>query len=203
MSDRLDIYNRALLSLGAEPLTEETGTTTVHKIIEGFYEESVIAMFEARPWSWSSGIDESTGVQDGNEWRHSLPAGPAGITPMRAHRVLPVGTFWTGPINAQNSTVPTRQLNWRQEGADIVTDEQTVLIQWAGAVTDETAWPWSFANAVAARLAFDICIPITKNVELLQVMAAKYTSAMTEAERDDDSRGRADKRQATSLVGVR
>jgi len=84
-----------------------------------------------------------------------------------------------------------------------VTGYETVVIQWQGRLLDEEDWPESFANAVAARLAFDIAMPITKSLDTKRIVASEYQARLQEAERDDDTRGRTGMRQVTSLVGVR
>jgi hypothetical protein len=56
---------------------------------------------------------------------------------------------------------------------------------------------------VSARLAFDIAMPITKSLDTKRIVASEYQARLQEAERDDDTRGRTNMRQATSLVGVR
>ena len=94
-------------------------------------------------------------------------------------------------------------MDWRYDYDGIVTGYETVVIQWQGRLLDEEAWPESFANAVAARLAFDICMPITKSMDLKRIVASEYQARLQEAERYDDTLGRTGMRQATSLVGVR
>jgi len=84
-----------------------------------------------------------------------------------------------------------------------VTSYETVLIQWQGMLTNEEDWPETFANAVSARLAFDIAMPITKSLDTKRIVASEYQARLQEAERDDDTRGRTNMIQATSLVGVR
>ena len=204
MSDKLAIWNRALMSLGAERLADTVGTSTVHLIIDGFYESGVEAMFLARPWSWATGLEESTGTPLGNgEFLHAILADPVDAKVLKPYRIFRPGGTWTGPVNVHNSTVPTDQIDWRYDYDGIVTGYETVVIQWQGRLLDEEDWPESFANAVAARLAFDICMPITKSMDLKRIVASEYQARLQEAERDDDTRGRTGMRQATSLVGVR
>ena len=204
MSDKLAIWNRALMSLGAERLADTAGTSTVHLIIGGFYESGVEAMFLARPWSWATGLDESTGTPLGNgEFLHAMLADPVDAKVLKPYRIFRPGSTWTGPVNVHHSTVPTDQVDWRYDYDGIVTGYETVVIQWQGRLLDEEDWPESFANAVAARLAFDICMPITKSMDLKRIVASEYQARLQEAERDDDTRGRTGMRQATSLVGVR
>ncbi len=204
MSDKLAIWNRALMSLGAERLADTAGTSTVHLIIDGFYESGVEAMFLARPWSWATGLEESTGTPlDNGEWLHAMLADPVDAKVLKPYRIFRPGSTWTGPVNVHNSTVPTDQVDWRYDYDGIVTGYETVVIQWQGRLLDEEDWPESFANAVAARLAFDICMPITKSMDLKRIVASEYQARLQEAERDDDTRGRTGMRQATSLVGVR
>ena len=204
MSDKLTIWNRALMSLGAEPLSDTVGTATVHKVIAAFYDAGVEAMFLARPWSWATGLEESTGTPlDNGEWLHEILADPVDAKVLKPYRIFRPGGTWTGPVNVHNSTTPTDQVDWRYDYDGIVTGYETVVIQWQGRLLDEEDWPESFANAVAARLAFDICMPITKSMDLKRIVASEYQARLQEAERDDDTRGRAGMRQVTSLVGVR
>ena len=204
MSDKLTIWNRALMSLGAEPLSDTVGASTVHKVIAAFYDAGVEAMFLARPWSWATGFENSTGTDAGNgEWLHEILTDPADAKVLKPYRVFVVGSRWSGPVNVHHSTVPTEQVDWRYDYDGIVTSYETVLIQWQGMLTNEEDWPETFANAVAARLAFDIAMPITKSLDTKRIVASEYQARLQEAERDDDTRGRTNMRQATSLVGVR
>jgi len=192
------------MSLGAERLSDTVGSSTVHLIIAGFYESGVEAMFLARPWSWATGFAESTGTPlDNGEWLHDKPGDDERSELLRPYRIFRSGSSWTGPVNVHNSTVPTEQIDWRHDYNGIVTGHETVLIQWMSRLLNEEDWPESFANAVAARLAFDICMPITKSMDLKRIVASEYQARLQEAERDDDTRGRTGMRQVTSLVGVR
>ena len=84
MSDELAIWNRALMSIGAERLADTTGTTIVHQIIDGYYEAGVRAMFLARPWSWATWLRDSTGTPlDNGEWLHEKPADPPGAEALK------------------------------------------------------------------------------------------------------------------------
>lgn len=95
--------------------------------------------------------------------------------PEDALRVLPL---------TENGEVGGVPISWKQEGGLILTDYASPhLIRYIGNLTDPADWNVLFVEALAARLAMKIAMPLTNKPTVLQGAKVVYDEAIAEARR--------------------
>lgn len=67
----------------------------------------------------------------------------------------------------------------------IVTDQANAYLRYTAMVTDPTKWDSNFVNALAWRLAYEVCQKLSADASLFQKCATMYTQAAAEAQTMD------------------
>ena len=94
-------------------------------------------------------------------------------------------------------------LDWRREGNLILCDVSKVYVKAIFKQTDPARYPPNFVQAVAARLAAEIAVPLTESRELAIAMEAKYRDRLMIAAGTDGTQGKVDVIDSRHLTGVR
>lgn len=83
-----------------------------------------------------------------------------------------------------------RGIVWKLEGRFVATDEPAPLgIVYIGRVLDPALFDPGLADAIAARLAMDLAVPLTDNAATGERIAALYRERLIEARRADAQEG--------------
>lgn len=109
-------------------------------------------------------------------------------------------------LEVQNqSTVPngSNTLDWRMEGNAILCDEQIIYVKAIEQITDPNEFHPLFVQALSARIALDICIPLTRNKALMRDMGALYQEKLETALFVDGSQGKSDRLRSPRYKQVR
>lgn len=93
--------------------------------------------------------------------------------------------------------------SWRMEEGKIVSNQSTVYYWGLKQITDTGKFPPVFVQALAARLAAEMAIAITKNRQLQADMWALYGDKLREAAARDGQQGANDVITQTRLVNAR
>ena len=96
-----------------------------------------------------------------------------------------------------------RQTRWEKAGNLILTDDKTIYTESWRQVTNPNEFTATFRQALAARIARDLCLPLTQNKKLWDSMAALYESNLSEALAIDGMQGRNEKLDKGPLIRVR
>lgn len=169
----LALCTRALIKIGAQPIASLEEGTAESEVAANLYPGLRDALLSAHPWSFATG-------------QATLPRLAAAPVADFAHafqlpadflRALSAGT----PNRGRG--LPHRILEDRLHcGA-----EQVVLTYIFR--PDESAFPAFFAQALAARLAAEFCIPLTENTSRAQLLAAQAEAALRGARLTDSQQG--------------
>jgi len=92
---------------------------------------------------------------------------------------------------------------WVKEGRYILTNSETCFIRYSASVTDSKQWSQGFAQALAARLAADIAMPVTDSGTVMQAMQALAEDKLSYAKSGDMRQGSAQRIRSTDLIRVR
>lgn len=96
------------------------------------------------------------------------------------------------------------KIEWVREGDQIlVLGVERIYIRYIQRIEDTTKFSPAFDQALAARLAMDLAIPLTNSRALQQDMAAMYGEKKALAAATDGMQGRSRKTRADSLTRVR
>jgi hypothetical protein len=96
-------------------------------------------------------------------------------------------------------------IRWEVEGGFILADTGAAELRTRGIarVTDPTRWSAGFCQALAARLAADLCVPLTENRSLQSDMWALYETKLNAAAANDGRQGRSQRLTASTLKARR
>lgn len=105
--------------------------------------------------------------------------------------------------NKSDTPNGANDLDWRREGNLILCDAEKVYVKAIFRVTDPARFPPNFVQAVAARLAAEIAIPLTESQQLMMTMEGKYKDRLLIAAGSDGIQGKVDVIDSRHLTGVR
>jgi hypothetical protein len=94
---------------------------------------------------------------------------------------------WCGQSTNENEYA---RFDWRIEDDRLVTDQDLVYIRYIRRVEDATKYSPLFVLALAARMAFEMCISVTENVRLQEQLIKIYEAKLGEAVANDGMQGR-------------
>ncbi len=101
----------------------------------------------------------------------------------------------------QYESTPMQQ--WVKEGRYILTNSSSCFIRYSSSVEDPKVWSEGFSQALAARLAIDICMPLTSSATFMQSMQALFAEKLETAKTDDMRQGTAQRIRSNDLKRVR
>ena len=89
------------------------------------------------------------------------------------------------------------------EGRKLLTDEGTAKIKYIGRVTDTEQYDASLVEALAARLAAEICYAITGSTSMVQIQTSLYEAKINEARFNDATEGATQRLEASDFIESR
>ena len=194
MADELTICNQALGWLGANRITSLTDDSNEAKLCAENYPHIRDAVMEDRAWTFAdaSFILESP-IEGGwgrtGEHLYLLP--PAVIRVYRVYKRVDL-------------TQPVQLEGWRREGKYVAAKyAQRIYVRATVRNEDVSSWTPAFGQAVAARLAADLAIAITRSRQLQADMWNVYELKMEAAAATDAGQARSERTDSTELVAAR
>jgi len=191
-TSEVSICNQALSWLGAKRITSLDENSRAANLCKANYELLRDAVLEERMWGFATHKAVSE-VQDKDAWgmafAHPIPAQFLGVFRV-FKRIMPDG-----------SGVPAE--DWRNEEGNIVTRYSKIYLWGTKEVSDTKMFPSMFVQALAARIAADLCVPITENSNLQGDMWQLYGAKLTAAAARDGQQGGNDHITQTGLTSVR
>ena len=158
MADKVTIINRALSTLGAEPIVALTDNTPQAKIANRYYPESRRSVLGECLWNFATkrvvlnlSTESIAWVTLGMNFVYQLPSDVVRI-------------FETNSVGAQ----------WRVEGDKIISDANTLGIKYVYDLEDTTKFSSSFVDAFADKLASDMCYAILNSNTEAERILKKY-----------------------------
>lgn len=168
MADEVSISNQALTWVGGNIITSLNDDSPEARVCKANYAAIRDAVNEERIWSHSEArFILASPLQPiwGAAWRYLLPSNISII-----HRVY----------RTQEARIPFD--DWSvEEGYLVAGLEGTFFCKGIRQVTDVSKFPHTYVQALAARLAATICVPLTKNLKREQQLYGIFDAFIAEA----------------------
>jgi hypothetical protein len=177
MASVVDICNSALNALGASTIISLTENSKNARLCNQRYEPVRDAVFRSHPWNCLQkrvelAKDTTAPVFEFSN-AYTLPADSLRI------------------LKSENSNLSNNE-KFRIEGKKLLTNEDTIKILYVAKITDTTQYDTSLIETLSAKLAAELCYPITQSSTLMDRMFALYESKLKEARFNDATEGTAD-----------
>jgi hypothetical protein len=189
----IDICNQALGWLGAKRITSFNDGTNESQLCSDNYEPLRDACLEERAWTFADAsitLDNATpGDWDNGENQYELPGNV--IRVYRAFR----------DVSRRN---PVQLEGWRREGNNVVVRfSGQIYIKATIQIVDPDEFTAGFRQVVAARLAADLAMPITRSRKMQEDMWSLFQSKLDSAAATDAGQARSERTDSTELVRAR
>ena len=177
MASVVDICNSALNALGASTIISLTENSKNARLCNQRYEPVRDAVFRSHPWNCLQkrvelAKDTTAPVFEFSN-AYTLPADSLRI------------------LKSENSNLSNNE-KFRIEGKKLLTNEDTIKILYVAKITDTTQYDTSLIETLSAKLAAELCYPITQSSTLMDRMFSIYENKLKEARFNDATEGTAD-----------
>lgn len=193
MASNIEICNLALSYLGQGPITNlMSPQNATEQLCELHFDPCRDAVLEAHDWTFAISrlvltTPDLTPPEWGFAYRFQLPT--------NLLRVI-----WAGRQQDENVY---DTFDWRVENDYLVTDANPVWIRYVQVVEDSSKFSPLFVQALACRLAMEMCVSITENVALYGRLVEMFGAKLQEAVNMDAMQGRSQKIKQKILSGRR
>jgi hypothetical protein len=200
--DQLGIANLALGWLGVAPLTSMDDPSAAGRRIKAAFDGIRDTVLEERDWAFATGRLQlalaPVAPPSTYAGRYAIPS-----TVLRVLRAWEVSTGSLASIGMNADDPDASTLEWQVESgfdnADgtgdvkryVVADitSTSLNIKAIIRVEDASLWSPSFCQALAARIAADLCVPLTQKVDLASQMWSLYERKLSDAAANDSRQG--------------
>lgn len=183
------ICNLALGWLGANLITSIDDDTVEGRLCDANYESSRDAALEDRDWTFATSRRSLTLLGTAPAFGYSK----AFQLPAECLRV----------IRACSDVDFLDDTDWVREGNTLLANVDTLYAKYIKRITDTNLFSPLFVQAVAARLATDIAIPITGSRDMQDLMYALYERKISVAGTMDGMQGKNAVLRSNTLIDVR
>lgn len=192
MVSETSICNQALSWLGQTPIASLDDQSTVAVLCKQNYHLLRDAVLSERVWTFAT-VRAVSETERRDEWDQ-----------MYTHPIPPVwlDVFRVGKDVRTNGDL-TDDPTWRKEGGKILSNYPKIYLWGVERVADTGRMSLMFTQALAARIAADLCIAITENDRLQADLWALYIDKLSAAAARDGQQGNNDRITQTRLTGVR
>lgn len=191
-ASEVTICNLALSWLAGNLIISLDDDNNEAKLCKANYELSRDSVLEAMAWTFATKRYRLTPEVNTPEWGY----GQQFTLPQEVITALEVTDSPSKPNG-------TNDLDWRREENRIVCDKEVIYLKAIVRITDTARFPPNFIQALAARIAMEISVPLTESKELLSAMERKYLAYLYTASATDGLQGKSDKINPQALTGVR
>lgn len=186
----VSICNQALSWVGEDPITSlNDPTTKAESLCKANYAPLRDAVLEAHNWTFAIARYNVAKLTTSPEYGYANQF----TIPGEVLRVISVNKLALNDV--------TR--DWQIEGENIVTDDTTCKMMAVIRVTDPNKFSAMFEQALAARLAEALSIPITKSLNIQQAMMEKYDMLVRKAISIDNIQGKSKRLRSRWLQNAR
>lgn len=168
----IEISNRALEAIGADPINSLEETTKPARICARLYPQLRDELLRNHPWNFAAARAVLPALATAPAWGFA-----------RAFQI-PTDCLLVWRVR------DAAREDWRVEGRTIVTDAAAPLyIEYGRQVTDPSEMDPLFASALVARLAMELAMPIADNGTARERMEREYKRLLREARGVDAREG--------------
>lgn len=189
----IDICNQALGWLGAKRITSFNDGSNESQLCSDNYVPLRDACLEERAWTFADASlileDPTPGGWDNGENLYALPDDV-----IRVYRVY----------RRVDMRDPVQLDGWRREGGSVVAMYSAeIFIKATIQIEDPDDWTAAFRQVVAARLAADLAMPITRSRKMQEDMWSLFQTKLESAAATDAGQARSERTDSTELVRAR
>jgi hypothetical protein len=199
------ICNQALGWIGGSLIISLDDQSVEAKLCKANYAELRDTVLEEREWTFAIKRAEPAKLAMppayGFDAAFQLPSDC-----LRVLQVSRAGSDVLGGGTGRSSTMQGRaqEIEWLREGSAIVANHANqIYIRYISRIVDTTKFSPMFGQALAARIAMDLAIPIAQSAKLQMDMAQMYGEKMQLAASSDGMQGRSYRTRSDSLTVVR
>lgn len=187
LQSEVAICNMGLSWLGADRITsldDESEQANLCKLNYATIRDTVL---EAREWTFA--VKRFTILPTGDtpefNWSQEYNLPTEVLRALTVERKSVVGSN-----ELTSNFIEHEQMNWVREGNKILADWDSISLRAIIRIEDTTMFSPSFVHALAARIAADLTIPITRSKTLQKQMYALYLAKLADAASLDGMQGR-------------
>lgn len=183
----LQIYNLALISIGAAPLVTVADVSVQADVVRAWYPFCRDSLLRAHPWNFAEKRTTLTPV--------------VGTTP-----TMDFARFFDLPsdcLKLRRLSDEAVDVAYRVEGRRIACDEGSISILYTYRITDPTYFDPIFVECLISYLAWRISYPIKQSASLTKMKGEEYINALSVATGIDAQEGTPDVPQSDDLLKVR
>ena len=176
----IQVANRALTKLGAARITSLSDDNKQARAINSCFED--LRDDELRAHRWSFAIKRTslaaltTAPAFGYTYQYALPSDFLRLDMVNDEY----------PAAIMDNYIGSEYTDWVLEGDVLLTDLGAPLpIRYVAQVTDPTVWDINFREALASRIAYEICEDLTQSDTKKQFAMQDYKRAITQAIRSN------------------
>lgn len=174
---KLDIINGALVKVGEGRVASENDDNERAKVVRVVYERLLRA--ELRRHAWSFALKRANLAELATPPLHGFDA--AFGLPSDWLRLVSIRDEWVFDALAD---LRDGRAAHAIEGRELLCDDSGPLpIRYVAYVSDTTLWDATFVEAFTARLAIEICEPLTKKTQRIPALKEEYAVSVGEAKR--------------------
>jgi hypothetical protein len=190
-TSEVSICNQALSWLGADPITSLDDQSTRAELCKLNYPLLRDAVLEERMWTFATVRDISE-VQDKDAWgvMYQHPTPKNWLSVFRVYR----------DVNQRQNTTSE---GWRLEEGNILAQDSKIFLWGVQSVANTHLFTNMFVQCLAARIAADLCVPLTENIQQQEILWSLYGSKLREAASRDGTQGDNDVITQHKLTAVR
>lgn len=167
MPSVIDVCNLALTKVGHGAITSLDDGTTSANLCNRLWPLIRDAVLRDHPWNFTTKREILAPTVGAPPWGFSNKF----ALPSDCLRLFEIQNLSTG--------------EYQVEGREILANANVLYIRYARRVTDPNEYDSSFVEAVAAKLAVELCEPLTQSSQKKQLLWQEYDDAMTRAKRAD------------------
>lgn len=190
MNSEIAICNQALGWLGANPIISFDDASVEAKLCKANYGPLRDAVLEDHAWSFAVKRDALALLNE-----TPVTYAYAFQSPTDLLRVL--------QISVDGNFDVTEKVDWVLEDRKFLLDSDTAYIKYIYRMTDPAKFSPNFKQALAARIAADLAIPLTSSRTLQGDMYGLYQVKLMEAAQKDGLQGRYERLRSTWLRDAR
>lgn len=176
MASVIQVANRALTKLGSARITSIDDDVKAARSIKSCFEDLRDDELRAHRWSFAlkrtSLAALSTAPAFGFQYQYQLPADFLRIDMVNDEY----------PATVMDNYIGSENPDWVLEGGLLLTDIDAPLpVRYIGQITDPNAWDANFREALASRIAMEICEDLTQSDTKKQGAKEDYKRAILQA----------------------
>lgn len=185
----INIASKALIKIGAEPISSFNDGTSESLITANLYENCRDRVLSAYPWSFASTQQRLTHAKEVPiaDYQHAF------YLPADFLRMLSIG-------DAHSKS--SKGISYKISNNMIHCDQSTIIINYIYRL-DEASFPAFFTSLVINALAAEICIPITENTARAELFQKIYQNEIAKARLLDSQQQTPNAIEDFALINVR